>query len=82
MAKRQSNGVSQAFRRLAARIRKERKSQGLSQGELAQLAGVSLNFLSQLESGKDTVQLNKVLQVLKTLGLEFHLRYGPKEISE
>ncbi len=70
-----------AFQTLALRIREERKSQQISQTELAQLAGVSLNFLSQLESGKQTVRLDKVLQVLSTLGLEFHLHYGKAGIS-
>ncbi len=67
---------------LAKKVRIERKSQGLSQTELAKLSGVSLNFLSQLESEKHTVRLDKVLQVLHILGLEFHLRYGKEGISE
>lgn len=66
---------------MASRLKSERKSQGLSQSELADLAGVSLNFVSQLESGKSTVRLDKVLQVFKTLGLEFHIRYGKSGIS-
>ena len=72
----------QAFRTLAGRVREERKSQNLSQTELAHLAGVSLNFLSQLVSGKITVRMDKVLLVLKTLGLELHLRYGKAGVSE
>lgn len=76
-----NNNIS-AFKTLAHRIRKERKSQGISQTELANLSGVSLNFLSQLESAKPTVRMEKVLQVLNTLGLELHLRYGHSGISE
>ena len=72
----------QAFRTLAGRVREERKSQNLSQTELAHLAGVSLNFLSQLASGKITVRMDKVVLVLKTLGLELHLRYGKAGVSE
>lgn len=71
-----------ALKTLSTRIRDERKSQGLSQTELADLAGVSLNFLSQLESAKSTVRIDKVLQVLHTLGLELHIRYGKKGISQ
>ncbi|MCB9024774.1 MAG: helix-turn-helix transcriptional regulator [Bdellovibrionaceae bacterium] len=67
---------------LSTRIRDERKSQGLSQTELADLAGVSLNFVSQLESAKSTVRIDKVLQVLSTLGLELHIRYGKMGISQ
>ena len=70
-----------ALKTLSVRIRDERKSQGLTQTELANLADVSLNFVSQLESAKSTVQMDKVLQVLKTLGLELNIRYGKKGIS-
>jgi HTH-type transcriptional regulator / antitoxin HipB len=72
---------SSALKTLAVSIRNERKSQGLSQTELANLAGVSLNFVSQLESAKSTVRMDKVLQVLSTLGMELHVRYGKKGIS-
>lgn len=74
--------VDAALKRLAVRIRKERKAQGLSQTELANLCGVSLNFLSQLEMGKVTVRMDKVLIVMSTLGLEFKLGYGKKGVSE
>ena len=60
---------------IAKIIRDERKYQGLSQTELAQLAGVSLNFISQLENGKPTVRLDKVDDVLKTLGLQMKVEY-------
>ena len=66
---------------LAQRVREERKSSGLSQTELAHLAGVSLNFLSQLETGKSTLRMDKVLQVMTTLGLQFEIQYGPSGIK-
>lgn len=75
-------GVEASIQRLGGRIRKERRDQGLSQTELAELAGVSLNFLSQLESGKSTVRMDKLLQVMGTLGLEFRVQYGKKEVTE
>lgn len=67
---------------LANKVKSERKAIGLSQTELAQLAKVSLNFLSQLESGKKTIRLDKVLQVLNTLGLELKIQYGKSGIKE
>lgn len=70
------------FKVLGSRIRNERKSQGLSQTELANLSDVSLNFLSQLESGKSTVRIDKALKVMQTLGLEFKIQYGSSGISE
>lgn len=82
MTEASTSNVQQALNRLAKRIRSERKSQGLTQTELANLASVSLNFLSQLEQGKPTARIDKVLQVVSTLGLELHLRYGKKGITE
>jgi HTH-type transcriptional regulator / antitoxin HipB len=51
-------------------IRQKRKDDGLTLEEAAGVCGVSYAFLSALENGKETVQLNKVLQVFKCLGLE------------
>lgn len=73
--------IENALKTLGSRIKAERKAQGMTQGELASLAGVHMNFLSQLEGGKPTVQLDKVLSVLMTLGLELKMSYGKTGIS-
>jgi len=49
-------------------VRCERKRRGLTQQELADLSGVGLNFVYQLEKNKATVQLNCANQVLRALG--------------
>lgn len=51
-------------------IKQKRKDDGLTLEEAAAVCGVSYAFLSALENGKETVRLNKVLQVLKCLGIE------------
>jgi HTH-type transcriptional regulator/antitoxin HipB len=55
---------------LGPSIAARRKLLGLTQEELAALAGVSTRFLSSLESGKPTARLSTVLAVLDALGLE------------
>ncbi|MEY9164652.1 putative transcriptional regulator [Sinorhizobium fredii] len=40
----------------------------MRQDELAGVSGVGLRFIVDLEAGKPTAQLGKVLQVLQTLG--------------
>ena len=55
---------------IAEIIQATRKQQGIKQQDLADLAGVSCRFLSDLENGKASVELGKVLAVLATLGLE------------
>lgn len=57
-------------------IRKKRKEDGLSLAEAAALCNVGYRFLSDLENGKATAHLNKVLQVLRGLGIEIHLSTG------
>src|SRR3546814_13308757 len=54
---------------LGAAVRRSRKSHGLTQSQLAGLAGTALRFVSELERGKANVALNKVLAVLAVLGL-------------
>lgn len=51
-------------------IRQKRKDNGLTLEEAAAVCGVSYAFLSALENGKETVRLNKVLQVARCLGIE------------
>ncbi|WP_447527897.1 helix-turn-helix transcriptional regulator [Vreelandella sp. TE19] len=51
-------------------IRKLRTEQGLLQMDLAGLAGTGNRFIVDLERGKPTLQLQKVLDVLDLMGLE------------
>jgi y4mF family transcriptional regulator len=51
-------------------IRLARKRLGLRQDELAAAAGVGVRFLVELERGKPTVRLDRVLAVLDAVGLE------------
>jgi y4mF family transcriptional regulator len=54
--------------KLGLSVRQERKAQGLRQDELAAASGVGVRFIVELEAGKPTVQLEKALLVLRTLG--------------
>jgi HTH-type transcriptional regulator/antitoxin HipB len=59
---------------LGRSVRAQRKAQGATQAEFASLCGVGIRFISELENGKPTMELGKVLQVLKCLGLEVSVR--------
>ena len=54
-------------------VRHARKTQNLRQDELAGAAGVGIRFIVDLEAGKATAQIGKVLQVLDALGLSISL---------
>ena len=49
--------------------REARKAQKLSQDDLAGMAGTGRRFIVDMEKGKETAQLGKVLRVLGTLGV-------------
>lgn len=55
---------------LGAEIRKRRKELGYTQAFLAEYAGISASFLSDLENGKETVQVNKLMKVVSLLGMD------------
>ena len=55
---------------LGKALRSKRKSLGMTQERAAGLSGVGIRFLSELERGKPTAELGKVLQVVARLGLE------------
>lgn len=54
-------------------IQAERKRQGLTQLQLAGLANTGIRFVSDLENGKGTVQLQKLQAVIAALGLGLYI---------
>lgn len=54
-------------------IRERRKHLGVNQQTLADLAGVGLNTLVAIERGEGNPQLNTLLTILDTLGLQMDI---------
>ncbi len=54
-------------------IRQKRKSQNLTQSELAAAAGVGVRLIVDLEKGKATCQLGKALCVINMVGMVLNL---------
>ncbi len=63
--------------RIGAIVRAVRKDSGLRQDELAGATGVGVRFIVELEAGKPTAQLGKVLRVLQALGCSFDIAPPP-----
>ncbi len=59
---------------ISLQIRNLRKKNGLTQIEFAKRAGVGLRFLRELEHGKVTVRMDKLMQVLDFLGYHIELK--------
>ena len=58
-------------------VRSIRRAQGLRQDQLAAAAGVGVRFLVEVERGKPTAQLGKVLAVLDALGCTLTIEPPP-----
>jgi DNA-binding XRE family transcriptional regulator len=55
-------------------IRSYREQAGLTQEQLADMAGLNRSYLSSLEQGKETEQMRRILRVLKLLGVRATLQ--------
>lgn len=71
-----SKGPGRPAQVLAEALRNRRKALGITQIELARLAGCGPVFIYDLESAKPTLRLDKLLDVLDVLGLEVVVRQG------
>lgn len=63
-------------------VRRRRRANGLSQLELAELAGVGTRFVSELERGKATVRLDAVNAVLAVFGKRVGVVDAPRDTGE
>ena len=50
-----------------------RKIQNFTQVQLAQLSNVGTRFLSDVENGKPTCEIDKVIKVLANLGIKLEI---------
>lgn len=55
---------------LGQAIRDRRKELGYSQAYISDFTGFSISFISDLERGKPTAEIEKTLQVINILGLD------------
>ncbi len=55
---------------LGKAIRKRRKKLHYTQAYLSEFTGLSITFLSDLERGKPTAQIEKVIKVIHILGMD------------
>ncbi|HXY98554.1 MAG TPA: type II toxin-antitoxin system Y4mF family antitoxin [Stellaceae bacterium] len=55
-------------------IRRRRRDMKLTQVALAELSNVSHKFVNEVEHGKPTAEIGKVLVVLQMLGIDLYAR--------
>ena len=54
-----------------------RRRRGLSQAALARALGVTQNWISEIERGKETAQIGRILRVLSFLGVRLAVGEAP-----
>ncbi len=62
-----------SFVKIGAFIRKRRQQLKVTQKDLAMTSNTGLRFISDIEKGKPTCQIGKVLTILQTLGIKIEL---------
>ncbi len=62
-----------SVKELGILVRDTRKKLKLSQVELAQLSNLGTRFISDLENGKPTCEIEKVLKVVANLGIKLEV---------
>jgi len=64
------------MKQLGQIIRQVRKDQGLTQEQLAATCGVGLRFVRDVEQGKASCHIGKVIQVVYMLGIKILIEEG------
>ena len=67
---------------LGATIRARRSHLKVTQKDLAMTCGTGLRFIIDVEKGKPTCQIGKILQVFQALGLELQLTHLAAEAGQ
>ena len=60
-------------------IKDIRKKKQMTQRDLADMTGTSIKFISDVERGKKTVQMDKVFDLILALGLQLYLNVSEKQ---
>lgn len=72
----QADGLRSSADSWGSVLRARRRALDLTQEELADLAGVGLRLVHEVEHDKETVQLVNLLRLVRVLGLHLELRPG------
>jgi transcriptional regulator with XRE-family HTH domain len=73
--------VENLFKKLGARIKLLRENSGLTQEELSETAGISQNFMSQLETGRRSPSLPTINKIASVLNVPIYMffKFDPED---
>ena len=78
----ESQNLISSSRDLGAIVRAERRRLGLRQADLAKIAGTGRRFLSELENGKPSLEIGKIMLVLNSLSLKLNCGLAAESQTE
>ena len=55
-------------------LRQRRKMLGYTQADISGISGLSISFISELENGKPTAELEKAIETALLLGLDIEIK--------
>ena len=58
---------------LGLQIKTQRKRLGYTQAYLSEFSGLSVSFISDIERGKDTAEIGKILFLANLLGMDLEI---------
>lgn len=67
---------------LGRAIQDTRKKKNIRQSDLADITGTSVKFISDVERGKETIQMDKAFVLLRALGLKLYVSPDPIETDK
>jgi y4mF family transcriptional regulator len=67
---------------LGKAIQDTRKKKKMRQSDLADITGTSVKFISDVERGKKTIQMDKTFVLLRALGLKLYVTPDSIEIEK
>ena len=68
---------AQSAREVGKIVAAGRNHRGLTQAQLAREVGVTQHWISQIEQGKDSAQIGKIMRVLSFLGVRLQVAEAP-----
>lgn len=67
---------------LGKAIQDTRRKKNIRQSDLADITGTSVKFISDIERGKETIQMDKAFALLRALGLKLYVTPGSIETDK
>ncbi len=59
---------------LGVQIKKRREKLQYTQSYVSEYTGLSISFISEVENGKETAQIGKVMQLIEILGMDLEIK--------